>query len=187
MGDRRARDADKLRSFSGMFFGAIELHSRIFLLNRPEAAIQRKIAGRLSWALPDDAFYTAVAHGRRLDDKDARARLRGMQAKQEGTKSGVPDMLILWRGRAYFGEVKSPVGSLTGAQRYTIPLVERAGCPVAVWRSLDDALASIQEWGIPLRTLKPSIERIRRGFRLVPEGAEWPESVDLGRCRRKTP
>ncbi len=162
-------------------------------MSRPEAAIQRKIARHLTWALPDNAWFTAIAHGVRLDDNAGVAWLRAVMSKDMGAQSGVPDMLIIYRGRAYWGEVKSPVGSLTDAQKATGAALGRAQCPVALWRSLDDALASCREWGIPLRTSKPTTEAIRRGFaetyRHPPaagyDGENWPASESLIRVARR--
>jgi hypothetical protein len=145
-------------------------------VNRPEAATQRKIAVFLSKYLPEDAWFTAVAPSTRHDTDDDTAWFRGVMARDMGAKAGVPDMLLTWRGRAYWGEVKSMKGSLTDAQKYTIPKIESAGCPVAIWRSVDDVRASLIAWGIPIREEPISTERIRHGWRAFDETrleADW--------------
>ena len=131
-------------------------------MRHPEAAIQRAIAAYLAKVLPDDAWFTAIAHGVRLNGEDS--WIRGAISKGMGTKPGVPDMVVLYQGRAFWGEVKSPKGSLTGAQRYARDVLTAAGCAVAVWRSIDDVRASLAEWGIPTRETKPATERIKRGL-----------------------
>ena len=176
-------------------------------MNHPEAAIQRAIATYLSKVLPADAWFTAIAHGVRHGDGED-AWLRGAISKGMGTKAGVPDILLLYQGRAFFGEVKAPAGSLTEAQRGAHSAITAGGCPVAVWRSVDDARASLAAWGIPTRETKESTGRIRRGFATamsdqtacVPiiNGPSWveptayigsayigfPKSDNLGRKRR---
>lgn len=49
--------------------------------------------------------------------------------------SGLPDLLVRWRGRYYVGEVKTGKGKLTARQQAAFP----------VWRSFDDAWATITE------------------------------------------
>ena len=152
----------------------------------PEAAIQRAIAAYLSKVLPADAYFTAIAHGVRHDGEDS--WLRGAISKGLGTKSGFPDILLLWQGRAFLGEVKSATGSLTEAQRGAHSAITAAGCPVAVWRSVDDCRASLALWNVPTRETRISTERIRRGFEHHGRADElfdqFPESDDLGRKRR---
>ena len=156
----------------------------------PEAAIQRAIATYLSKVLPADAWFSAVAHGVRHGDGDD-SWLRGAISKGMGTKSGVPDMLVVYQGRAMWGEVKAPDGSLTEAQRIPHSALTAAGCPVAVWRSVDDTRASLAMWGIPTRETKLSTERIQRGI-ITYRGKEFqdpatfgfPESDNLWRKRK---
>ena len=150
----------------------------------PEAAIQRAIATYLSKVLPADAYFTAIAHGVRHGDGDD-AWLRGAISKGMGAKAGVPDILVIYQGRAMWGEVKAPVGSLTEAQRWAHSALTAAGCPVAVWRSVDDCRASLATWEVPTRETSASTERIRRGFTVWADGrVEWPDSDNLGRKRR---
>jgi hypothetical protein len=111
--------------------------------------------------------------------------------KATGLKAGVPDLMLILDGRIYFVELKEPGernkkdGGLTPAQRETIPLLKRAGCPVAVVYSLDDLKALIAGPWWPLqaciREAKPATERIERG---IVQPRDWPESDHLGRKRR---
>ncbi len=160
-------------------------------MNHPEAKIQREIAGYLSWALPDTAWFTAIAHGVRHGDGNA-AWLRGVLSKQMGTQPGVPDLIICYDANAYFLEIKSAAGSVSKAQRYTHSAIRDARCPVAVVRSLADTKTILAEWGIPVRVEKPAIEASRRAFmgdieltsgRIVAAEDLWPET-DLGQRRR---
>ncbi len=125
-------------------------------MRRPEAALQRTIISYLRWALPRNAWFTAIAHGSR-GGGDA-AWLRGAIWKGMGARPGVPDLLIVWKGRAHFAELKASGGALSPAQRECHAELEAAGCAVATWRSLEDAHASLMAWGIPLH-VQPSVMR----------------------------
>ena len=146
----------------------------------PEATLQTAIAKYLRAVLKPPVWFTSIAHGVRLDDNADIAWLRGAQAQGRGTKSGVPDMLIIDAGRAYWGEVKSMTGSLSDAQHETITAIKRARCPVAIWRSIDDVKASLAEWGIPTREAR-SVEGIVQGQHI--SLTNWPDSGPL--VRRK--
>jgi hypothetical protein len=149
--------------------------------SQPEQRLQRAVADYLAWALLPPAWFTAIAHGARLGD-DSTAWLRGGILRGTGTKAGVPDILIVHEGRAYFVELKSARGSLSEAQRTTHSALTATGCPVAVCRSLDDVQSMLWAWRIPTRSTKPSTERIRAGFR-APQ--EFPASDLIGRRRRR--
>ncbi len=155
-------------------------------MKRPEAVLQRQVAGYLSWALPPDCWFTSIAHGSR-GGGDA-AWLRGAIWKGMGARSGVPDLLLVAQGRALFVELKAPKGRLSEAQMGCHAEIMAAGGQVAVCRSLDDLREALSTWGIPIREMRPSTERIVRGFNDARESPTmWPESDQLGRRRRKAP
>jgi hypothetical protein len=89
--------------------------------------------------------------------------LRGM-----GMKAGVPDILIVHDGHAYWCELKSPKGIVSDVQKATHEALRAAKCPVAVVRSLDEfrALLAGAWWPLQecLREAKPATERIKRGL-----------------------
>lgn len=130
-------------------------------MNYPEAAIQRQIAGYLSWALAPPAWWTSIGHG-------GGGEMRGMILKGMGLKPGVPDMLICYDGRAYFLEIKAAKGVVSEVQKATHEALHRAKCPVAVVRSLDEfrALVAGPWWPLAacIRETKPATERITRGL-----------------------
>lgn len=99
----------------------------------------------LDLALPRDAvwFHTPNAGKRR---KGAAGRLKAM-----GMKAGVPDICIIYRGRAFFIELKTLKGRLSEAQKAMHIRLTVAGAIVAgECRSLDDLQAFLQQV-IPLR------------------------------------
>jgi hypothetical protein len=153
------------------------------VISHPEAALQRQLVGFLGWALPEGAWFTAIAHGAgRGGTGDG--WLRGAIWKGMGARAGCPDLLVLYQGRAFFGEVKAPKGQLSIAQQTTHTALRAAGCPVAVWKSLDDLQASLTTWGIPTRLSKS--EHIARGFANAGEGpVNWPEGDPVRKRRRR--
>ena len=66
-----------------------------------------------------------------------------------GCVAGVPDMIVLYGGRAYFIEVKAADGSVSPAQRDVAFAILLAGSPYAVVRSAAEALACLDAWDIP--------------------------------------
>lgn len=123
-----------------------------------EDQLQTQIVGYLTWALTDDAMFFAIPNG------GSRHRLEAINLKRTGTTAGIPDLEVLHRGRALFLELKAARGSLSDSQKFTIPRIEQAGCPVAVCRSLADVQTFLAEQGVPLRTESITTERIRRGL-----------------------
>jgi hypothetical protein len=91
-----------------------------------------------------------------------------------GLKAGVPDILV-FRPLAGAGpglagngiELKRPTGgALLDSQRETHPLMRAAGFEIlAEARSLDEVREALRIHGFALRDVKPSTERISRGFR----------------------
>ena len=154
----------------------------------PEQKLQRQIVGYLQWALAPPAMFTSFPAG-------GGGLMRGMILKGTGLRSGMPDIMLLLDGRAWFVELKTGTVPLSDAQKATHEALRAAQCPVAVVRSLDEfrALLAGPWWPLMacIRETKASTERIRRGImfgylddemrvRLEP----WPDSDNLGRKRR---
>ena len=123
-----------------------------------EARLHRQIADYLRWALDDTSLFFHIPMG------GSRHFLEAKNLKKLGSRAGIPDIAILHGGCAFFTELKTEGGELSTSQKYMIPLIEQAGCPVAVCRSLEDVIAFLHHHGVPLRFEPISAERIRRGF-----------------------
>ena len=68
---------------------------------RQEWTEQTKLAGMLDKYLdPTDTFWTS------LENKPI-SRLSGIFQKKRGVRSGLPDELVIWRGKPIFIELKS--------------------------------------------------------------------------------
>jgi hypothetical protein len=110
----------------------------------PEQALQRAVAELLNFTLGGLAWWTHFPAG-------GGGTLRGKILKGLGLKPGVPDILIIDAGRAYWLELKAPRGWLNLVQRSCHVDLLHAGCPVAVIKSVDQVLPQLMHWGIALK------------------------------------
>lgn len=126
-----------------------------------EIDLQASVADALNVLLMPPAFWTAFPAGHVQLPPAAAARL-----SRAGLKMGVPD-IIAWHGGQSFGiELKIGSGRLSrtrmartkrGSLRWVegqedvFPKLEAAGMRIAVCRSVDDVLAALDAWGVPLR------------------------------------
>lgn len=67
-----------------------------------------------------------------------------------GIIAGIPDFFLLYRGRAFFIELKrGQTGELSGPQQWLLPVLAAAGSMIGVARDEREVLALIDEWQIP--------------------------------------
>ena len=64
--------------------------------------------------------------------------------------SGIPDICLIYRGRAIFIELKTQRGAVKVNQRFVHDRLTLAGAVVAVCRSLDDVVGLLEPM-MPLR------------------------------------
>jgi len=77
-----------------------------------------------------------------------RGIVEAVKFKRMGVKAGVPDVIALAGGKVHALELKAPGGRLSPAQRQTMIDMESAGARTAVASSLDEALITLEVWGI---------------------------------------
>lgn len=109
-----------------------------------EAALHRSIARYLDIVLAEPAFCTTFPAG-------GGGKARGGKLKAMGLVPGVPDILIVANGRAYWVEIKTATGRLSDDQKATIARLESNGARVCVCRSIDDVRQALADWGIPTK------------------------------------
>lgn len=67
-----------------------------------------------------------------------------------GVIAGIPDLFVLFQGRAFFIEIKRPEsGSLSGPQQWLLPVLAAAGSRIGVVRDGREVLQLLDEWEIP--------------------------------------
>lgn len=74
---------------------------------------------------------------------DALKKAGAKVASLTSIKYGCPDILIGWKGRMIFAEIKSKKGKLSPAQ---IRFFEEWGDSVTILRSIDDAMMLLKDW-----------------------------------------
>jgi len=112
-------------------------------ISRPEQEIQKAVADLLFLTEKKNGFFWfAVPNG------GYRSKIEASIMKGLGTRAGVPDICIIKHGRAYWIELKSPIGKLSDAQKKMMLTLHDVGCLVAVCRSIDDVQSALKCWGI---------------------------------------
>lgn len=114
-----------------------------------EDDIQESVCTFLRWSLPVDATYWHVPNGGKRHRREAARMVR------LGVRAGLPDLHIAYRGRLYCIELKTPTGQLSESQKQMIPKLVKCGVLVEVCTSLDEVVATLDLWGIPL-SARPS-------------------------------
>ena len=122
-----------------------------------EGPIHRAILAMLDRLLPDDAV---VHHSpNEVDMQGPKVAKAIAKARVLGTVKGWPDIEIIWRGRAYFIEVKAPKGTVQDSQARCHAILAVAGCPVIIARSADEAEAALRDLGVIPIAVHAAIER----------------------------
>jgi hypothetical protein len=112
----------------------------------PEDELAASVASAMAYLLPSDAVFTA------WDLSNARSAMEGARKKRLGCVAGWADCGVFWHGRVVLLELKrSRGGQLSPAQKALHPRLEAAGFPVAVVRSVPEALDAVAAAGVPLR------------------------------------
>jgi hypothetical protein len=112
---------------------------------RQEWAEQTKLAEMLDKYLdPADAFWTS------LENKPI-SRLSGIFQKKRGVRSGLPDELVIWRGKPIFIELKSRAGVASKAQKQIRAKLLPAGADWWLARSARAALMALHLSGVVFR------------------------------------
>ena len=115
-------------------------------LHPTEESIQTAVASFLDHALPADAVWWHTPNG------GARNKVVASKLKWAGVKPGVPDVVIVWKGRVICIELKAHDGRLSYAQiemQSNLLLAGAVVLPVA--RSVDEVAAFLETLGMPLR------------------------------------
>lgn len=111
------------------------LHAQIARVLAIELAPPGKISAQgATWWSQDIANYGGTTPGLRTT---------------RGVIAGVPDCLVLYRGRGHFIELKAPDGRLSVAQQDVGAAILLAGAHFGVARSIEEVLELLDCWEIP--------------------------------------
>lgn len=106
-----------------------------------ERALQAAVFDFLRVALPSDAVCFCIPNG------------DGKVTTAPGTLPGVPDVQVVYRGVAYFVELKTQFGRLSAEQREVHLRLAAAGAKTAVCRSV----LEVEEYLSPLIPLRARV------------------------------
>jgi hypothetical protein len=141
---------------------------------RQEWTEQTKLAEMLDKYLdPVDTFWTS------LENKPI-SRLSGIFQKKRGVRSGLPDVLVIWRGKPIFVELKSRAGVASKAQKQIRLEMLPAGADWWLARSARAALMALHLSGVVFRRkwkpprLKPWQGPFADPHRQLPQAPDWP-------------
>jgi hypothetical protein len=107
---------------------------------RPEQQLQRAVLDHLRWRAVPGMFAFHPANGGWRSAAEARI------LKSQGVVAGVPDIIILHKGRTYGLELKAAGGRLSPQQRECQAQMRAAGAEVATAVGIDAALAQLAQW-----------------------------------------
>lgn len=111
------------------------IHQQIAGVFTAEIAPAGKVSrSGVCWWSVDMAAYGGTAPGIRTS---------------RGCIAGVPDMVVVWQGRAFFIEVKAADSGLRLEQRAVATAILIAGAQFGTARDAIEALALLDAWGIP--------------------------------------
>ncbi len=111
---------------------------------RPEDLVQRAILDYIAVAAPAVFVYAIPNAARRAPSGNAGNAVPGL-------RPGMPDLGLIWQGKAYFIEVKAGKGTISAAQCDTAGLLHTAGAQVTFCWSIDDVRHALDVWGIASR------------------------------------
>lgn len=84
---------------------------------------------------------------------DPRAKVFRRRSKNDDRPPGFPDIVGVYRGRAFAIEVKTDTGVLSSDQKRMHELMRRRGWPVAVCRTVGEVLLFINGLGVAEKPL----------------------------------
>lgn len=111
-------------------------------MKRPEQQMQRQVFAHIRARSYPGVFAFHVANG-----VNSSARIGGIM-KSMGLVAGVPDICIIHRATSHFLELKAGRNKPTQRQKDVMDMLQLAGARVAVAYSLDEALYTLECWGI---------------------------------------
>lgn len=111
-------------------------------MKRPEQEIHKAVVLHLEMRAQKPLFFWHTPN------EGKRGWVNAAALKAMGMTAGIPDLLILKDGKMYGLELKSAKGILTPSQRLVMANLGSCGAEVAVARSLDEALVTLEVWGL---------------------------------------
>lgn len=116
-------------------------------MNRPEQSIHKAVVSHLNARSEPRVFFWHTPN------EGKRGWVNAAALKAMGMIAGVPDLIILKGGELFALELKAPGNGLTPSQRLVMERMRDCGAHVAVAKSIDEALVTLECWGIIRRDM----------------------------------
>lgn len=111
-------------------------------MNRPEQQIHKTVVSHLNARSEPHVFFWHTPN------EGKRGFVNASALKAMGMIAGVPDLIILKAGELFALELKAPGNGLTPSQRLVMERMKQCGAQVAVAKSTDEALVTLECWGV---------------------------------------
>ncbi len=126
-------------------------------MNRPEQDLQIAVVAHLRARAEPKVFFWHTPNEAKRGWVNA-AILQAM-----GMTAGIPDIVILKGGDMYALELKAPKGVLSPSQGLVLQRMKDCGAQVAVAKSLDEAIVTLECWGIIKRDVNQRVSEASQG------------------------
>lgn len=115
-------------------------------MQRPEQQIQRAVAQHMRRRGAPGVLFWHTPNGAHVPGR--RGRVQGGIQKSMGVLAGVSDIVALHNGKFFALELKAPGGRPTELQLEFLSAVRRNGGFTCVADGLDEALQTLEVWGL---------------------------------------
>lgn len=122
-----------------------------------ETEIHKAVVSNLVQRGEHNIFWFHPANGGK------RSWSEGKSFKAMGVVAGVPDLIILKGGEVFALELKSSAGRVQPSQRLCHAAMQEAGAKTAIAKGLDEALFTLECWGIIKRSVSNRVPEIQKG------------------------
>jgi hypothetical protein len=117
-----------------------------------EAQIHKAVVSHLVQRGEPDVFWFHPANGGK------RSWSEGKSFKAMGVVAGVPDLIIIKGGEVFGLELKAAGGRVQPSQRLVHEAMQEAGAKTAIAKGLDEALVTLECWGILKRSVNHRVQ-----------------------------
>ncbi len=107
-----------------------------------ESLLHRAVVQQIAVRVRPNVFCTHIPNG------EKRSQVTGAILRAMGVRRGMPDLLFLQDGKAYFLELKTRKGRLSPDQVAVHAALRDAGALVATAHGLDAAIAQLVAWEV---------------------------------------
>ena len=117
---------------------------------RPEDRFRARCRMYLDAALPAPGWFTAIEHGRKHGGSDQQRMAEWSRMKAQGVKVGIADLMIVYRGRVLWAELKVGKNKPSEAQVGFAEAMEANEFSWRVIRSVTALHEYLEDIGLPV-------------------------------------